>query len=205
MTKPLESIEESPHSTFRTKRIASKSPTLGPTLTVSSSADRLIMGGNQKENRPLVRKRSKDMLRAAVSGQKKSRPEETSQAVSETRRPSSQSVCRPSSQAIRRPLSSQGFPENRSTPKKVHASVEEMRELEKETTTSEAFFSANPETSPVKNSSTPVSDAMPVVSALLPEAMQEHVRKIEHASYIAREDEVKARTLDDEFPPRSSS
>ncbi|KAI4256387.1 MAG: hypothetical protein LQ352_002115 [Teloschistes flavicans] len=222
MIKPLESIEESPQSTIHTKCITA----LGPTLTVSSSADRLIMGGNQsKENRPLMRKRSKDMLRAAVSGQKKYHPEEmTSQGIHHSssqavRGPSNQSIRgpsqsirgpqsirRPSSQAIRgpsqstrRPLSSQGFPENRSAPKKVHTSFEVTDE--KEETTSKAFFIANPKTSPLKNSATSVSDTMPVVSAFLPETMQEHVKKMEHASYTSGE----VRTQDDEFPPRSSS
>ncbi|KAL8688152.1 MAG: hypothetical protein Q9218_005866 [Villophora microphyllina] len=266
--KVLESIEESPTSTFRTKRISSKSPTFGPTLKVSSSAHRLIMGGNEasKENQPLARKKSKDLLRAAVTGEK---------------RTVTQSKTASASKDTRRPLSSQGFPENRSLPdsptktpraKKVksadlssispshkvktedasndnvHNHTEEGQvlvgqlgrnqaasaaqmpkagvELEKAAATSEAFFHANPKlsVSPVKDSATPISDAMPVIPALLPESMQEHVKKAEHASYVAREDEVKLRNnghdapstppqklenggtkSSPEFPPRSSS
>ncbi|KAL8673572.1 MAG: hypothetical protein Q9168_002004 [Polycauliona sp. 1 TL-2023] len=67
----LEAIEESPRSTIRSKRISTNSPTFGPMLKISSSADRLIMGTGEstKENRPLVKKRSKDLFRAAVTNE----------------------------------------------------------------------------------------------------------------------------------------
>ncbi|KAL9035114.1 MAG: hypothetical protein Q9180_005033 [Flavoplaca navasiana] len=67
----LEAIEESPRSTIRSKRISSGSPAFGPMLKISSSADRLIMGTGEvnKENRPLLRKRSKDLFRAAVTNE----------------------------------------------------------------------------------------------------------------------------------------
>ncbi|KAL8995392.1 MAG: hypothetical protein Q9169_004869 [Polycauliona sp. 2 TL-2023] len=69
----LESIEESPRSTIRSKRISNGSPTFGPMLKISSSADRLIMGTGEskKDTRPLLKKRSKDLFRAAVTNEHK--------------------------------------------------------------------------------------------------------------------------------------
>ena len=67
----LESIQESPKSTFRSKRLSNNSAALGPTLKISSSANRLIMGkgDSNKENRPLTKKKSKDLFRAAVTNE----------------------------------------------------------------------------------------------------------------------------------------
>ncbi|KAI4102942.1 MAG: hypothetical protein L6R37_004092 [Teloschistes peruensis] len=67
--KPLERIEESPQSAFRKTRIPSKSPEYAPTLTVSSSAHRLIMGSDEDQSG----KKSKSLLRTALTGEKKDR------------------------------------------------------------------------------------------------------------------------------------
>ncbi|KAL9584606.1 MAG: hypothetical protein Q9212_002011 [Teloschistes hypoglaucus] len=214
--KPLERIEESPQSAFRKTRIPAKSPEYAPILTVSSSAHRLIMGEGE-ENQPLT----ENMLR--VTGEKTRKPRITT----------SQLLHRPTGpQSLRRPTSTQGLSRDRSSDKPglrkfksanfssirhskpEHKTTQRPDELKKE----EVFTIVKPKVSisPVKDSVTPVSDAVPVVSALLPESLREHVRKIENASYVAREDEVKARgdakapvtppkKLDDEFPLRSSS
>ncbi|KAL8638351.1 MAG: hypothetical protein Q9228_004492 [Teloschistes exilis] len=67
--KPLERIEESPQSAFSKTRIPSKSPQYAPTLTVSSSAHRLIMGSDEDQSG----KKSKSLLRTALIGEKKGR------------------------------------------------------------------------------------------------------------------------------------
>lgn len=235
----LESIEESPQSTFRSKHISSKSPTFGPTLTISSSAHRLIMGTKDlnKENRPLTRKRSRDLFRAAVSSEHKG---VTTSKVSSPA----------TSKSTGRPLSSQGFPENRSRnesaitaprAKKVksadlssisssyklktesvpikYGDAEEgkaasaaddpssraiqQRETspqrvgeQAEAATESRIYSSIGITapiSPVKDSVTPVSDAIPVIPTFLPETLQEYVRSSDGASKVARVDEVKDR------------
>ncbi|KAL8706083.1 MAG: hypothetical protein Q9201_000848 [Fulgogasparrea decipioides] len=231
----LESIAESPQSTFRSKRISSKSPTFGPTLTISSSAHRLIMGTKEvkKENRPLSKKRSKDLFRAAVTNEHKGINSSKTQCISPK-------------ESTRRPLSSQGFPENRpanvsaDTPraKKVKSadlsSISSNQKPKTEITvpaenqnnaacaaaddpfsdfikegkswsehvggqteaakSSDAYFNANPTPyiSPVKDSATPISDAMPVIPAFLPETLQEHVRNSGCASNVVLVDEVDA-------------
>ncbi|KAL8947640.1 MAG: hypothetical protein Q9222_006097 [Ikaeria aurantiellina] len=100
----LESIVESPKSTFRSKRISSTSPSFGPTLKISSSADRVIMGTGtktaNKENPPSTGKNSADLLRTAITNEHRN-------AVNG--RPLSAT----SKKTVSRPLSSQGFPENR--------------------------------------------------------------------------------------------
>ncbi|KAL8827849.1 MAG: hypothetical protein Q9170_006849 [Blastenia crenularia] len=98
----LESIEESPKSTFRSKRLSSNHARLGPTLKVSSSANRLIMGTGEpnKENRPLIKRKSKDLFRAAVTNEYRN---VTKNNISTSGQNTTSN----------RPLSSQGFPENR--------------------------------------------------------------------------------------------
>ena len=52
----LPSIDESPRNLYKIKRLSTKSPEHGPTLTISPSADRYIMGycsDSDKENLPL--------------------------------------------------------------------------------------------------------------------------------------------------------
>lgn len=231
----LESIEESPRSTIRSKRISSGSPTFGPMLKISSSADRLIMGIGElnKENRPLLKKRSKDLFRAAVTNEHRN--------VAKNKSTSNES------KSTNRPLSSQGFAdkrqrnhtavgvpraekvksidlENFSTVKvpKAEQSTEHVENTGKSrdsSATDDPFFDAveqrksqpemvndqdkgaeigeisEPEQSisPVKDSATPLSDAMPGVPAFLPETLQQHVHSSDDSSGDTRADEVKER------------
>ncbi|KAL8710157.1 MAG: hypothetical protein Q9220_005240 [cf. Caloplaca sp. 1 TL-2023] len=100
----LDSIIESPKSTFRSRRISTTSPSFGPTLKISSSADRVIMGAGtkvaNKENPSVVEKSGGDLLRTAITNDHRN-------AVNG--RPSSAG----SKETLSRPLSSLGFPENR--------------------------------------------------------------------------------------------
>ncbi|KAL8717550.1 MAG: hypothetical protein Q9225_005215 [Loekoesia sp. 1 TL-2023] len=233
----LESIEESPKSTFRSKRLSTNPSALGPTLKISSSANRLIMGTEEsnKENQPLAKRKSKDLFRAAVTNEYRNITKGKNTTSGQNKTSS-------------RPLSNQGFPENRSrsdSPSNVHrvkkvksvemGSVPSTLEQKSELTGHEAegkskhddapavedpFFDnlakhhSRPQgngeeelvatgapngtstasvVSPVKDSPTAISDAMPVVSAFLPETLQEHVNKSHVVLEPARVDEVKAR------------
>ncbi|KAL9029201.1 MAG: hypothetical protein Q9196_002537 [Gyalolechia fulgens] len=101
----LESIEESPKSTFRSKRLSANSSALGhePTLKISSSANRIIMGtgGSNNENQPLAKKKSKDLFRAAITNEHRNVTKGKTTSFGQRK-------------TSTRPLSSQGFPENRS-------------------------------------------------------------------------------------------
>lgn len=94
----LQSIKESPRQNYEIKRLSMTSPEHGPTLRISPSADRLIMGtGPDKENQPKSSKyRSKEIRRAAVA----------SELVKAKDKVSSASLNTP----VQRPSSSQGFP-----------------------------------------------------------------------------------------------
>ena len=60
----LSAIEESPYRGYHMKRLSAVSPELGPTLKISPSADRIIMGtGSDKENDEPTKK-GKDKRRA---------------------------------------------------------------------------------------------------------------------------------------------
>lgn len=61
----LAAIEESPHPKYKLKRLSVTSPEHGPTLRISPSADRIIMGsGSNKENSPILKtKRSRELNR----------------------------------------------------------------------------------------------------------------------------------------------
>ncbi|KAL8965752.1 MAG: hypothetical protein Q9183_003700, partial [Haloplaca sp. 2 TL-2023] len=237
-TSVLASIEESPQSIFRSKRISSKSPNFGPTLSISSSADRLIMGTQDanKENHSPAAKKSKELLRAAVTSERKN-ADKTRQTKSSPRKDTG------------RPLSSQGFPENRlgsdtttscgpqakkvksidlsvsSSPKPKAVSTatpppdEEQQDIPatdsrlsqmspikvssptrvggstEAKTTGETCSTLAPTrtVSPVKDSATSVSDAIPLVPAFLPDTLQHYVENSDGASKIARLDEVKDR------------
>lgn len=237
----LESIAESPRSTFRSKRLSANTSSLehGPTLKISSSANRIIMGTGEsdKEKLPLAKKKSKDLFRAAVTNEHRN--------VSKGR-----TISFGPTKITNRPLSSQGFPENRPhsdslgkapkvkkvksadlsvialTPKKELEPIVNQAEGSKnstETTALEDPFSnaerdgqssgalekrngnnataevssAAPLISPMKDSVTPSSDAIPVIPTFLPETIQEHVSKSNGASEPIRVDEVKVRKLDD--------
>ena len=57
----LESIDESPRHTYRIRSLSTKSPNFGPTLSISPSADKYIMGiDDDKENQPPKRKNSNE-------------------------------------------------------------------------------------------------------------------------------------------------
>lgn len=100
----LESIKESPKSTFRSKRLSTNNSSTfehGPTLKISSSANRIIMGtGESSKEKPLTKKKSKDLFRAAVTNEHRN--------VAKGR-----TISFGQSKITNRPLSSQGFPENR--------------------------------------------------------------------------------------------
>ncbi len=94
----LQSIKESPRQKFEIKRLSMTSPEHGPTLRISPSADRLIMGtGSDKENQPKPSKyKSKDTQRAAVaSGPTKVKGNGSSASLNTS---------------VQRPYSSQGLP-----------------------------------------------------------------------------------------------
>lgn len=62
---PLEAIDESPRHTYTFRRLSTKAPSFGPTLSISPSADKYIMGtGENKENRPP----SRDKLASSSAG-----------------------------------------------------------------------------------------------------------------------------------------
>lgn len=61
----LEAIVESPRHAYTFRRLSSKSPEYGPTLTISPSASKYIMGDSDKENRPSSRGKSKAKLLSA--------------------------------------------------------------------------------------------------------------------------------------------
>ena len=65
----LAAIQESPHPAYKLKRLSVSSPEHGPTLKISPSADRIIMGsGSDKENDPVAKKRSKELGRVLTGG-----------------------------------------------------------------------------------------------------------------------------------------
>ena len=58
---PLEAIDESPRHAYRIRRLSTKSPNFGPTLSISPSADKYIFGSDDdKENRPNESQQSKE-------------------------------------------------------------------------------------------------------------------------------------------------
>ena len=67
----LEAVSESPRSSYQIKRLSMTSPEHGPTLRISPSAERLIMGKDtEKENQQnLKKKQSKDLRRTVVTNE----------------------------------------------------------------------------------------------------------------------------------------
>ena len=62
--RSLAAIEESPQHSYQTRRLSVKAPEYGPSLRISPSAERFIMGPNakgdpEKENRPIHEKKEK--------------------------------------------------------------------------------------------------------------------------------------------------
>lgn len=65
--RALEAIPESPQQAYQLKRLSMKAPEYGPSLKISPSAERFIMGPNPtKENQTLGKKKSKELSRASV-------------------------------------------------------------------------------------------------------------------------------------------
>lgn len=238
----LESIAESPRSTYRSKRLSTKSSKFGPKLTISDSAERFILGEEEpgKEPPPLVKKKkSMDYLRAAIKNEHKNDTKGKVLNYGHKGTPL-------------RPLSSQGFPETRprdvataraARTKKVNSidlgsvpstaganidpmhtehveednlredkspavedpflefkdrpdvRVEALEELEKSLAPNGALddFHSGSAISLANDSPTPISDAMPVVSAFLPKTLQENINKSSGEPKETRVDEVKAR------------
>ena len=67
----LKAVSESPRSSYKIKRLSMASPENGPTLRISSSAERVIMGKDtDKENQQnLNKKQSKDLRRTVVTNE----------------------------------------------------------------------------------------------------------------------------------------
>jgi len=111
----LGAIEESPQPKYQTKRLSMNSPEHGPTLKISPSADRLIMGtGSDKENEPdskTKKKRYGLMNNESRSSSKIRAPTRSSNKLVENPRPSS----------------SQGLPLSASRPKLVDAETREKK------------------------------------------------------------------------------
>ena len=70
----LEAIVESPRHAYTFRRLSVKSPKYGPTLTISPSATKYIMGDSDKENRPSSRGKSKAKPLSS-SGKQNERPQ----------------------------------------------------------------------------------------------------------------------------------
>lgn len=111
----LGAIEESPQPKYQTKRLSMNSPEHGPTLKISPSADRLIMGTeSDKENEPdskTKKKRYGFMNSESRSSSKLRAPARSSKNPVENPRPSS----------------SQGVPLSASRPKLVDAETREKK------------------------------------------------------------------------------
>ena len=95
--RPLASIEESPRHGYHIKRLSVQAPQYGPTLKISTSADRFILGPNDDE-RQLNKKESKDNDRNPVKRQLRNR--KSNPAISSTEEKPDR---------LPRPLSSQGL------------------------------------------------------------------------------------------------
>lgn len=90
----LEVIEESPQHAYKLKRLSTASPEFGPTLKISRSAERFIMGPDGKtEKNPLNRKKSKELDRTMMKKDQKDRKNSANSFISASKnhpdRPSS--------------------------------------------------------------------------------------------------------------------
>lgn len=78
----LEAIEESPQHVYTLKRLSTASPNFGPTLKISPSAERFIMGPDtETEKNPLKKKKSKEVNRTMKNKDQEDRPS-SSQGIS---------------------------------------------------------------------------------------------------------------------------
>lgn len=111
----LGAIEESPQPKYQTKRLSMNSPEHGPTLKISPSADRLIMGTeSDKENEPDSKTKKKRY--GFMSSESRS-----SSKIRAPARSSNKPVENP------RPSSSQGVPLSASRPKLVDVETREKK------------------------------------------------------------------------------
>lgn len=90
----LEAIEESPQHAYQLKRLSTASPEFGPTLKISPSAERFIMGTDDKtEKHSLSKKKSKELDRAMMKQDQKDRKDNANSSISNSKdipdRPSS--------------------------------------------------------------------------------------------------------------------
>lgn len=90
----LEAIEESPQHAYKLKRLSNTSPEFGPTLKISPSAERFIMGADSKiEKNPLSNKKSKELARTVMKKDQKDRKDSAKSSISTSKnhpdRPSS--------------------------------------------------------------------------------------------------------------------
>lgn len=113
----LAAIEESPRSGYHVKRLSVTSPQHGPTLKISPSADRLIMGtGSDKENELAnEKKKTKDMGRVLTTDLHSS---------SRTKAPM-RPLTKP--EPYTRPSSSQGLSLSASRPKLMNSETREKK------------------------------------------------------------------------------
>lgn len=90
----LESIEESPQHAYKFKRLSTASPEFGPTLKISRSAERFIMGPDSKtEKNALNGMKSKELDRVMMKKDQKGRKDNANSSIpaskNEPERPSS--------------------------------------------------------------------------------------------------------------------
>ena len=113
----LGAIEESPRTGYHLKRLSVTSPQHGPTLKISPSADRLIMGtGSEKENGPVnEKKKGRGIDRVLAQNLRSS---------TKIRAPL-RSIAKP--EVHPRPSSSQGLPLSASRPKLLDSDAREKK------------------------------------------------------------------------------
>lgn len=90
----LEAIEESPQHAYQLKRLSTASPEFGPTLKISPSAERFIMGPDDKtEKHPPSKKKTKELGRAMMKQDQNDRKDNLKSSISASKdlpdRPSS--------------------------------------------------------------------------------------------------------------------
>ena len=113
-TSGLEAIDESPRHAYQFKRLSSKSPEFGPTLSISPSAERYIMGvDDNKENRPLNKNKDTDLKQTSNVGFRGPHVNGKISSATNTR--------------LERPLSSHGVPQASSRTGLVDPKVREKK------------------------------------------------------------------------------
>lgn len=110
----LEAIEESPQHDYKLKRLSMHSPEYGPTLRISPSADRFIMGPDvSKHDTQLKRKKSREYDRDLLKDERKSREHDRSLFKNELKgrksNPNISNSAKEQRERLPRQLSSQGI------------------------------------------------------------------------------------------------